>query len=515
MEIEADAPRDVEDALELLAGFASPREHQDAARAAVLFGYLGRVPPQEPAPRFPGPNPISMDPEFIEAVRREPYVCSPKVDGTRFQLVGFRLPNSGERAVVLLDRRMACFTCTYASVPAVTFSGRGTVMDAELVGTRLYIFDAIMLGGDRSIAALDYDARLDAARHWIDGPGSATPSGSGHFASAGRVELGFGDDMLVTVHLKPTFPARMARRVMRDPASFGVTERTDGVVLTPVRMPVQLFTAWRMFKVKPHHTIDFRLVLVPTKQLKAYTHPMLTVPESIAQRMSGPILRNALSAAPAAGSASAPSSAASAAPLLKFSRFGRPAEGRGTPGAAKGGGVPSETKEVAPRKRPREPVSVGAYLPPERLQAEGAPAVAPLESASSEQTRVSWILRLEYSHGHEFPDATRQGIEYNGHRLVLRIVEDDTLGWLLDEVERVWRGLQGDVVAMAMVVECKLELTESALLRSTEEVVHCNVRVERPRPDKHEPNNSLTITRTLTTILHGVTEEHLAELERE
>jgi hypothetical protein len=500
MEIEADAPRDVEDALELLAGFASPREHQDAARAGVLFGYLGKVPPLEPAPRFPGPNPISMDPEFIEAVRREPYVCSPKVDGTRFQLVGFRLAKTGERAVVLLDRRMACFTCTYASVPAVTFSGRGTVLDAELVGTRLYVFDAIMLGGDRSIAALDYTTRLDAAQHWIEGPAD------------GRVELGFGDDMLVTVHLKPTFPARLARRVMRDPASFGVRERTDGVVLTPVRMPVQLFTAWRMFKVKPHHTIDFRLVLVPTKQLKAYTHPMLSVPESIAQRMSGPILRNALSAVPAPSSSSSSSSssaaaAASAAPLLKFSRFGRPAEVK--PNAA---GAP---KEVAPRKRPREPVSVGAYVPPERLQAEGAPAVAPLESARTEQTRVSWILRLEYSHGHEFPDATRQGIEYNGHRLVLRIVEDDTLGWLLDEVERVWRGLQGDVVAMAMVVECRLELTESTLLRSTEEVVQCNVRVERPRPDKHEPNNSLTITRTLTTILHGVTEEHLAELERD
>jgi hypothetical protein len=98
---------------------------------------------------------------------------------------------------------------------------------------------------------------------------------------------------------------------------------------------------------------------------------------------------------------------------------------------------------------------------------------------------------------------------------VLRIAEDDALVWLLDEVERVWRGVQGDVMAMSMIVECRLDLTEAAVMRSSEEVIDCNVWIERPRPDKHEPNNSLTITRTLTTILHGVTEADLAGLEQE
>ena len=150
----------------------------------------------------------------------------------------------------------------------------------------------------------------------------------------------------------------------------------------------------------------------------------------------------------------------------------------------------------------------------EEAAARERSAAAAAAAAATSAPRVSWILRLEYSHGHEFPDATRQGIEYNGHRLILRIREDDTLTWLLDEVERVWRGIHGDVMAMSMIVECQLSLSEAAM-RSEAEVVHCDVAIERPRPDKHEPNNSLTITRTLTTILHGVTEEHLALLEEE
>jgi hypothetical protein len=452
--------------------------------------------------------------------------------------------------VVLVDRRMACFTCSYAAVPALTFAGRGTVLDAELVGSRLYVFDAVMMGGDRAVAELDYAARLEAARHWL--------------ADSGAVELGFGDAMLVTVLLKPTFPARLARKVMRDPASFGVRERTDGIVLTPVRLPVQLYTAWRMFKVKPHHTIDFRLVLVPTRQLKAYAHPMLSIPESIAERMSGPILRNALDGGTGTGAATQPGPSGGAqrpngggsgsgggmAPLLRFSRFGKAAPAapaapaaasaaRAAPAAASAAraapaaapaaasaaasfGSASEARpSVESRKRGRTlPVSVGAYIPPEQLRAGGEDAAeaaaAAAAAASGPSSRVSWILRLEYSHGHEFPDATRQGIEYNGHRLVLRIVEDESLIWLLDEVERVWRGIQGDVMAMAMIVECRLDLNDGQAFRQRaggEEVVHCNVWIERPRPDKHEPNNSLTITRTLTTILHGVTEADLAVLE--
>jgi hypothetical protein len=38
------------------------------------------------------------------------------------------------------------------------------------------------------------------------------------------------------------------------------------------------------------------------------------------------------------------------------------------------------------------------------------------------------------------------------------------------------------------------------------------VKIERTRPDKHEPNSFLTITRTITSILHGVMPKHLVGL---
>jgi hypothetical protein len=472
MEIEADAPTD--NGPDVVASFSSPEEHEACARETVLFAYLGQTKKGPSAPvRFPGPNPISMDKEFIDAVLREPYVCSPKVDGTRFQIVGMTL-RSGERAIVLVDRRMACFTCTYASVPEFTFAGRGTVFDAELVGSRLYIFDTVMISGDRGIASQPYDRRLRAAEVWI---GAA-------------VELGFGDDFLITVRVKPVYPSSLAYQVLVEPSKLGFAEKTDGLVLTPVRAPVQLNTAWKIFKVKEHHTLDFRLVMLPTRQLKAFTHPSLSIPEAIAQRMRNPILQNALQPAAApTTTASVPLRPAPApnSSLLQFSAKGK--------------------------KRPR--VTVGSHIPLAELRA-AEPAEAPASAVAApipeSRDKVQWILRLEYSHGGDFVDATRQGIEYNGHKIMLRIREDATLTWLLDEIEKVWRGMNADVMTMALVVECRLHLPRDFSSVETEEV-DCDVFIERPRPDKHEPNNSLTITRTLTTLLYGVTAEDLRRLD--
>jgi len=582
MEIEADAPQDAPSGLDLIADFASPPEHETAARNAVLYAYLGDAHEAKGAPggtrgaaasesaRFPGPNPISMDPEFLSEVMRQPYVCSPKVDGTRFQIVGVRL-RSGERAVVLVDRRMACYTTTYASVPELTFEGRGTVLDAELVGSRLYIFDAVMISGKRSISQESYPRRLEAAGIWA-GAGSSS-SGPPSLRSEANLppslrseanlppslrseanlssqagcsaEIGFGDDVLLSIHMKPIFPASLSRRVLLEPSSLGFRERTDGLVLTPANAPVQLFTAWKIFKVKPYHTLDFRLVLVPTRQLKAYLHPILSVPEAISQRMRNPILQNAMrGAGPVSGPARTAGDSAGAASASRFaserSEGGR-AESR-TPSAtvhetlprtqlAAAGSLLQFSAKGKKRARaiveghvalhgapaaaaaPAGPAGPAAPIPPADPAPDPVAAAAAAAPSAPARERVQWILRLEYTHGMDAIDATRQGIEYDGHRLVLRIREDDTLTWLLDEIETVWRGMQGDVVAMSLIVECKLHVPRDFRRQGEEEVV-CDVEIERPRPDKHEPNNSLTITRTLTTILHGVTAEDLAVLER-
>jgi hypothetical protein len=528
--IEADAPQDAAAELEALLPFvvASPEQVRRALEL-VHLAYTGRRVGPGRLSQFPGPNPISMDPEFIDVVRSRPYVCSPKVDGTRLQLVAWKArgasqscfveprsegvlggarcagttaapPPGGTTAapppgdtVCLVDRRMRVFGCTYAHLPASSFCDPGTVLDAEMVGDALYVFDAVMLAGDASVSRRGYTDRLAAVTRW---------------AAGGSPAVGFGAAVL-RVLVKPVFPASMARRLLVDPAALGFTDRCDGIVLTPVADPVCVFTAWNVYKVKPHHTLDFRLVMVPNRPLRAFANRALTVPDSVAQTMQGPILRNALS----------PSSCAPAS-LLSYSgasETGRkrprpgtlqmfahvpPSKLRATPSqpaaaaAGSGGGEPSQVS-------PEEPVGRSEAVPPEPPAASSAPSVRP-----------QWILRLEYAHGSDTKDATRDGIDYNGRRVVLRIVENEALVAILDKVEETWLAMQEDVVAMSLIAECRIELTPDMLSGAGGDEIYCAAPVEKPRPDKHEPNNYLTITRTLTSILHGVTEKHLACLER-
>jgi hypothetical protein len=512
MALEVDAARDASADLGALLPFPSSPEEEREAQAAVLEAYLGprgaaEALSRHATPPFPGPNPISMDLDaHLPRVQREDYVVSAKVDGTRFQLVC--LAREGEApAVVLLDRTMRCFSPTYFSAAPALFGGgngngnggaggRGVqaVLDAELAetaaapgGLQLFVFDAVLLGGSTAISARPYPERWAAAREAVAG-----------------AELGFGEHTLIPVRAKPIYPKARAAELMRHPERFlGPGVATDGVVFTPAADPVRTFRHWHMFKVKERHTIDMRLVLVPKQPLRPFSNPILAMPDTIVQRIrsnvlpSGPVSTAAPPrpdslAAPRASSAAR--TAASSLLHLLGSRKRLRDEGETPSPAARSPTLPPPAP--APRQGPRAAEAA-------EVEAE---AEAP-ETASPTQ----WILRLEYSRGGRVLDATTDGVEYAGHRVVFQVRETPALAALVDGVERVWRRVPGDVMTMSLIAEVALSL-RPADLETPDYELAVPVVVERPRPDKDAPNSFVTITRTFTSILYGVRGEQLEAL---
>lgn len=503
MSLEVDEPLDSE-SLDCLIGStfeSTPSETQDA-RDAVTFAYLGRRGGDGGGGNvssFPGPNPISMDPEHLEIVKKEEYVVSAKTDGTRYQIVA-----RGDK-VILMDRTMRCLTTTYSALPPICFADEGSVFDAELVmvgkqRSILYVFDVVMIGGMRQVASLQYTERMSIV----------TEFGAG-------MEVGFGSHVLVEILPKPIFPKRKAYEVMTDPASVGILGSTDGVVLTPVRLPVQIRTHWTMFKVKLHHTLDFRLVLVPHKfgaREQQTANNTSAIPTAIAEKMRNQILKHALSGT-SSSSSSTTTTESKAAGGSKAAGAGAGAGGSKVGSAAgNGGGVKRINGLLAMvGKRKDGPVPApppAALLPPTPASASASSSSSSSVSGGAPPPRMQWIPRLEFGNGTTMPDATTHGIEYGGFVIILRIADDPTFNALLDKIEEVYRTIDGQVVSLSVIVECNLQITQEHFGPASKFVLP--VKIERTRPDKHEPNSYLTITRTITSILKGVTPKHLLSL---
>lgn len=241
------------------------------------------------------------------------------------------------------------------------------------------------------------------------------------------------------------------------PALFDGKIPTDGLVFTPVAEPVRTFTHWHMFKVKSHHTIDLRLVCIPRTSTTHIAPPVASsLPEAIAKKIQPVILKNTISS-------------------------------------------------IHVRKTPPKTLMSMIGTRPESSR----PSAATLDELCQSRSSVTWVTRLEYTHGERSIDASSKGIEYSGKKLILKIKLDDQFQKLLAEVERAWRKVKGDVVCMSLVVECQLDIED---LASPTTSVN-NVTFVRTRPDKIEPNSYKTITRTITSILYGVRPKHIEDLQ--
>lgn len=196
-------------------------------------------------PRYPGPNPVSLERAALQGIAPERYWVCEKTDGVRYLLMctTFR----GHRVVVLFDRKLAAYLAPLRNVPRALF--QGTVVDGEVAFDKVsrrwtyLMFDALMLSGV-PVFHKNFSWRLaDAALAWR----AYTP----------QPEVDAAVVKIKAFHSLTTLRG-FVDRLDAVQAHFAV----DGLVLTPEDGDVVYGRHGGMFKFKPFggaaaHTVDF------------------------------------------------------------------------------------------------------------------------------------------------------------------------------------------------------------------------------------------------------------------
>jgi len=170
---------------------------------------------------FPGPQPISIERKHYVALRRQPYVVCEKTDGIRHMLVCFE--HEGKKLCLLVDRAFHAMYTTL-TVP------RDTILDGELLDNEFLVYDAIRVKGE-DVRTLNLLERLEKAR-------------------------GVVKSILKLPSLRVTVKTMTP---LENIQSIVLTEKSDGLIFTPINEPVRIGTHETLFKWKPRHliTIDF------------------------------------------------------------------------------------------------------------------------------------------------------------------------------------------------------------------------------------------------------------------
>ena len=199
-----------------------------------------------PHPRFPGPNPVSLERAFLETLDTRDYWICEKTDGTRCAMV-FVL-YLGHRIAALVDRKLHVYLLPLREVPEVWF--QGTVLDGEVaydkqaMRHRYLVFDAVIVSGIPLFHRRLSD-RLGAL-------GTAMRDYRMHPADP------------VGIVVKRFFPLTALAAFESSLPAIRARYDVDGVVLTPESDGIVYGRHMRLFKLKPFggpaaHTVDFLL----------------------------------------------------------------------------------------------------------------------------------------------------------------------------------------------------------------------------------------------------------------
>lgn len=198
-------------------------------------------PPPGRPPKFPGPNPVSLDRSHFGALASQAYVACEKTDGVRMLLVCCRV--DGVNLVALVDRAHAWYVFPVRRVPKAMF--QGSLLDGELAWNKrlsaweYLVFDAVCVSG---IPVLEcrLSVRLAAAARALEAY-TASPQDP------------------ASVRLKRFVPCTQPADVQALVAAARESYDVDGLILTPAAAPVVYGRHMGMFKLKSgsQHTVDF------------------------------------------------------------------------------------------------------------------------------------------------------------------------------------------------------------------------------------------------------------------
>jgi mRNA guanylyltransferase len=185
---------------------------------------------------FPGSQPVSIERRHFSVLKQQSYVVCEKTDGVRYMILAFMFEN--KKTTVCVNRALEMFVCTLNFKRAVY---EGTILEGELYeDTTFMIYDALMTCGTL-LQGHDFIDRLKNIEE----------------LKKLLTVLKYDSIKLVikTFHLLEEFTSFM------DEYLPTVSQKTDGLVFTPINSDVKTGTHYTMFKWKPKekNTIDFQV----------------------------------------------------------------------------------------------------------------------------------------------------------------------------------------------------------------------------------------------------------------
>lgn len=196
-------------------------------------------------------------------------MVSIKADGTRVSLVFYRDMHNASK-LFLIERGHRAIELGTASFNDELFAG--TVLDCELCGNNLWIFDCYQVCGNSLYRKESYPRRMAIATELVHRWSSIVPrmqfgqtpkstvSTRGTWKTPAiqvlddrksqyiACDLPTNDQTSLRVHVKPLFHVNQSVAVLEDHFPFD----TDGLVYTPIRND-----SMQCLKYKSEHTVDF------------------------------------------------------------------------------------------------------------------------------------------------------------------------------------------------------------------------------------------------------------------
>ena len=213
----------------------------DADASGLLSVLQSLVGESGKRPKFPGPNPVSLErADFPKLLQQHYYVCE-KTDGVRHLLMCCNY--KGHNVCVLADRTLTFWLLPLRDVPRAMY--QGSVLDGEIAFNKMsqswqfLTFDVVMMSG--------------------------VPTFSKRFSD----RIGVAHKVMALFRHHPLDPLDLKVKnfqgltTLADAASHVSMARSyfevDGIILTPQEDPVVFGRHFGMFKFKDgaKHTIDF------------------------------------------------------------------------------------------------------------------------------------------------------------------------------------------------------------------------------------------------------------------
>lgn len=208
---------------------------------------------------FPGSQPVSMDIQNIDFLRKKPYKCSWKADGTRFMTL-----IDGVNQVYMLDRDNTVF-----HVPNLQFPRRkdlsahikDTLLDGEMITDtvngktvpRYLVYDIVRFEG-KEVGKTDFNTRLICMDREIVGPRNT------------KVQQGLLDKTKepFSVRMKPFWDIVTSRKILDGSFASQVSHEVDGLIFQPVPDPYCPGRCLDVLKWKPPdlNSVDFKLKVI-------------------------------------------------------------------------------------------------------------------------------------------------------------------------------------------------------------------------------------------------------------